>query len=567
MAIIGIDLGTTNSLVAIWRDGKPVIINNTLGKPLTPSCVGIADDGQVLVGEAARDRLLTHPESTAAWFKRRMGSQETLFLNRRGYRPEELSALVLRSLKEDAEAFLGEPVEEAVISVPAYFNATQRKATETAGLLAGLRVERLINEPTAAALAYGLHEKPDEATFVVLDLGGGTFDVSVLEFFEGVMEVRASAGDNFLGGEDFRDALYQAFLTEQKLKHEELTAREQSLLYRQAEFCKCTLTNKDRGGMRLELRGQVHEQVFSRDEFEKLVEPLVARLQTPIERALRDSSLKARDFHHVILVGGATRMPVVRKMVAQLFHRLPTSTLSPDEVVAMGAAVQAALKERNKDLREVVLTDISPYTLGIEVSETTSDGGRTSGHYLPVIERNVIVPASRVKSVVSVEDNQNAIRISVYQGEARLVANNVFLGTFSVPIPKNKAGEESVEIRFTYDVNGLLEVEAKVLSTDHVETMVIEKSPGTLTSEEIQKCLKNLSTLKLHPRDERNNRAALAKGERLYEECLGPQRERIKELLSEFEEVLNRQDPIEAEHARLKLLKALEQFERFGLFE
>jgi molecular chaperone HscC len=326
--IIGIDLGTTNSLAAIWRDGGAVIVPNAMGRHLTPSCVALLEDGSVIVGEAARDMLQTHPDRTAALFKRYMGSNRQIRLGKRDFRPEELSSFVLRALKADVEAFLGEPVTEAVITVPAYFSDAQRKATRVAGELAGLKVERLLNEPTAAALAYGL-QNSGESKFLVFDLGGGTFDVSILELFEGVMEVRASAGDNFLGGEDFAEVLMKTFATEtgfgkaKGIKPENLPPELAQRLRAAAERAKCRLSEQDQADIKLDIDGTPYEWSLSQERFQQLCEALLERIRHPVERALRDARIMPNQLDSIVLAGGATRMPMIRRMVSRMFGRFP----------------------------------------------------------------------------------------------------------------------------------------------------------------------------------------------------------------------------------------------------
>jgi molecular chaperone HscC len=356
-SIIGIDLGTTHSLAAIWRDDRAVLIPNALGETLTPSCVSIDGDGSILVGRPAHDRLHTHPERTAANFKRYMGTSRTVSLGTQTLRPEELSSLVLKSLKADAEAFLGETVNDAVIAVPAYFSDAQRKATRIAGELAGLNVLRLVNEPTAASLAYGVYQRDSERKFLIFDLGGGTFDVSVLDFFEGVMEVRASTGDNFLGGEDFTDALVELFCQRNGLKVQSLTPVAAQRLHQQAERAKRQLTQNGVASVTLELTIDDHVHTLELDAAaaERTCEHLLQRLRKPVERALRDSKIAVAALDEIILVGGASRMPMVRKLVSKMFGRLPAGHLNPDEVVALGAAVQAGLVGRDAGLDEMVL--------------------------------------------------------------------------------------------------------------------------------------------------------------------------------------------------------------------
>jgi molecular chaperone HscC len=342
--IIGVDLGTTNSLVAVWRERKSELIPNALGHTLTPSCVSIDESGEILVGLAARDRMMTHPHHTLTAFKRYMGTQKELALAGKRFRPEELSALVLKSLKADAEAYLGEPVIEAIITVPAYFNDTQRKATRLAGELAGLTVARLLNEPTAAALAYGLHDRNAENQFLVFDLGGGTFDISILEMFSGVMEVRASAGDNHLGGEDFVTVLVEGFLDaarkESGIVWNKLSAHQQARIRAEAERVERALSKEEQVDFVYEDGEHKLTWTVTTETFEQLATPLLKRLRTPIERALRDAKLRVGDLDEIVLVGGATRMPIVHRLVAKMLGRFPRRDIHPDEAIAMGAGVQ-----------------------------------------------------------------------------------------------------------------------------------------------------------------------------------------------------------------------------------
>ncbi|RMV39293.1 Chaperone protein HscC [Pseudomonas syringae pv. maculicola] len=536
--IVGIDLGTTNSLVAVWRDGSSELVTNALGETLTPSVVGLDDDGQILVGKAARERLQTHPEKTTALFKRYMGSAQEIRLGAGTYRPEELSSLVLKSLKADVERAYGEPVTEAVISVPAYFSDAQRKATRIAGELAGLKVEKLINEPTAAALAYGLHQKQGETSFLVFDLGGGTFDISILELFDGVMEVRASAGDNFLGGEDFDRLLVEHFLAlhrdEQDFPAKELVTPS---LRREAERVRKALGQDDRVDFVLRHAEREWRKTITQEQMSDLFAPLLARLRSPIERALRDAKIRVADLNEILLVGGTTRMPLIRKLAAGMFGRFPAMTLNPDEVVAQGAAIQAALKQRDAALEEVVLTDVCPYTLGIETTQYVFNGYQP-GHYLPIIERNSVVPVSRVRTVNTISDNQDHVLLKIFQGESRLVKDNIALGELNIPVPKAKAGEVELDVRFTYDNNGLLEADVLIQMTGEKHKLVIENNPGVMTPTEIRERLKVLEALKVHPREQQVNTHLTARLERLYQEYLGEARETIGIWAAQFQRVL-----------------------------
>lgn len=550
--IVGIDLGTTHSLVAVWRDGATELVANALGHTLTPSVVGLDDQGRVLVGQAARERLHTHPHLTTALFKRYMGSNQQVTLGGRAYRPEELSALVLKSLKEDVERAYGEPVTEAVISVPAYFSDAQRKATRVAGELAGLRVDKLINEPTAAALAYGLHQRDKETSFLVFDLGGGTFDVSILELFEGVMEVRASAGDNYLGGEDFDQLLLEHFVQAQQGNDFPGATTLLQPLRREAERVRRQLGQAQQADFVVRVEGREWRHVYTQDALADLFAPLLARLRTPIERALRDARIRASDLDEVLLVGGTTRMPLVRKLAAGLFGRFPSISLNPDEVVAHGAAVQAALKARDAALEEVVLTDVCSYTLGMETVRQVGDR-HESGHYLPIIERNSVVPVSRVQTVYTVGDQQEQVLVKVFQGESRLVCDNVLLGVLEIPVPRRKAGEVALDVRFTYDINGILEAQVSIPLTGEQHALVIENNPGVLSPEEVRERLAALAELKTHPRDQQPNTLLLARLERLYQESLGEVRELIGAWAAQFQRVLETQDERQIREVRHEL--------------
>ncbi|HOQ16454.1 MAG TPA: molecular chaperone HscC [Defluviitaleaceae bacterium] len=566
MAIVGIDLGTTNSLVAYWSAEGAKIIPNVLGSHLTPSVVSIDENGEILIGEVAKQRLITHPDYTAATFKRYMGSNKKIKLGEKEFLPEELSSFIIRSLIRDAEAFLNEPVEEAIISVPAYFNDKQRKATKRAGELAGIKVERIINEPTAAAIAYGLHQKKDETKFLIFDLGGGTFDVSVLELFENVMEVKAIAGDNYLGGEDFTEIIYKKFLEDNHINEKDIDNKLKSALWKQAELCKRKLgTQEGIGLIDYVIDGKKFLWKITQDEFEAIAKPLINRLRLPIEKALRDALVGVNDLEDIILVGGTTRMPLIKIFISKLFGRFPANDIDPDEVVATGAGIQAGMKSRNAAIKEVVLTDVCPYTLGTEIAKFTESGYET-GHYSPIIERNTIIPASVVKRYYTIYDFQDRVEVGTYQGESRLVAQNIKLGELSVELPPAPAGQEAIDIRYTYDINGILEVEVTVVSTGEKQRIVIEENPGNMTKEEIEERLKQLENLKIHPRDKTENKLLLSRAERLYEECLGKVREEIADAIIKFEHVLNSQDNRLIEKAARMFKEYLDEIEKGNEF-
>lgn len=564
MAIIGIDLGTTNSLVATWSEDGAKLIPNVLGESLTPSVVSIDETGEILVGRIAKERLITHPQLTAATFKRFIGTEKKYELGTYTFSSEELSSFIIKSLKQDAEAYLNEEVTGTVISVPAYFNDTQRKSTKRAAEIAGLTVERLISEPTAAAIAYGLYQEQSETKFLVFDLGGGTFDVSILELFEGIMDVKSIAGDNYLGGEDFTKSLMTFFLESHQLDPDSLDSKTLSLIYTQAERCKLALCNESAATMNVVIHNQTYETSINRGEFEKIVTPLLLRLRYPIERALRDASLNPNDLDAVILIGGATRMPLVKSVISKMFGRMPYANINPDETVALGAAIQVALKERNKALEEVILTDVCPYSLGTSVVQEFGDGKSESGYFFPIIERNTPIPVSKVERLYTVKDRQQFITIDVYQGENRRVVNNLKLGELKIKIPPAPAGNESVDIRYTYDINGILEVEVISTSTGEKKRTIIQQNAGNLTDEEIEKRLLELRDIKIHPRDREENRLLLAKCERLYEELLGDERKKISILLQQFESVLTTQNDKKIKEASSKLKEHIESMERWA---
>ena len=415
--IIGIDLGTTNSLVAYFTEDGPKIIPNRMGKHLTPSVVSMDEEEQIYVGESAVERILLHPESAASVFKRDMGSKRQHQLLHKSFLAEELSSFVLRALKEDAEHYLGEEVTEAVISVPAYFNDARRRATRRAGELAGLKVERIISEPTAAAIAYGLYENKDHARFLVFDLGGGTFDVSILELYDTILEVRAVAGDNFLGGEDFTAVLETMFF-EKHQKLDRLSLDEKTLrhIHRQAELCKISFSDSRTGTMQCKVGDEILEMTVDLSDYEESCEELLDRIRKPVKRSLSDAHIRLSDIDKVVLVGGATKSPVIRRFVSKLFKMLPDTNINPDEAVALGAAIQGAMKERKEAIKEVVLTDVCPFTLGTEVVREWENGQFENGVFCPIIDRNTVIPASRTERLYTVRDNQSKIRVHVLSG-------------------------------------------------------------------------------------------------------------------------------------------------------
>lgn len=566
--IIGIDLGTTNSLASYYDDTGAQLIPNATGSVLTPSAVYIDKNGTMSVGMAAKDQLVSEAASATSRFKRLMGTGQASTLRKKKYLPEELSSFVLRALKEDAEAHLGESVSEAVISVPAYFNDIQRKATISAAALAGLEVRRLINEPTAAALAYGLHSKEDESTFLVIDLGGGTFDVSILEMFSGVMEVRSSAGDAFLGGEDFTDRIVTEFCKQLSVNVDDLGTSDLSRLRAVADQAKHGLSKSANATISYRHNDTEVELSITRKLFDEACADLVTRMRLPLQKAVNDAELSVDQIDRIVLVGGATRMPIVHNLITKLFKRFPEHELDPDTVVALGAAVQAGLIARDAALDDVVMTDVCPFTLGYETSRQMGENApREHGIFSPLIERNTTIPVSRNHVIHPMDKGQRAIDLNVYQGEAPYVRDNIKIGAYSVALPPNQKDYEAVDLRFTYDNSGVLEVIAKVLSTGKETKLIIESNPGAMDSKEIAARFKELEKIKIHPRDEAQNLEVTARIKAAYENALGQRREAISFLLSDFEGALNSHDKRTIEEARKSVIEKLRALETLNAFD
>jgi len=567
MALVGIDLGTTNSLISVFTDEGPELIRNSAGTFLTPSVVGISDSGDVLVGEAAKHRLITHPEKTVARFKRAMGTAKTHQLGKKQYKAEDLSALVLRSLKSDAEAHLGQTVERAIISVPAYFNDIQRKATYAAGKMAGLKVERLINEPTAAALAYGLSTKEDENTFLVIDLGGGTFDVSILEIFDGVMEVRSSAGDAFLGGEDFTSAVENHFIEQLGMTRDKMKPNDLGRLRNLANKAKLALTDKPEVTVKY-VKGKSEESLtISRAKFEYLTQKLQSRMRMPLQRAISDAGLRSADIERIILVGGATRMPVIRAMVTKLLKKFPEHSLDPDEVIALGTGVQSGLLDRHEALEDIVMTDVCPFTLGKEIAKETGPKQWEAGYFNPIIERNTVIPASRVAESFPLTKDQKKIEVRIFQGESPRIEDNVPLGKIDVSLPMNVPFEKrGIQTRFTYDVSGVLEVIVTVIATGDTKQLILEGNPGSISQAEIAKRFKELEKLKIHPRDVAENAAIINRLKAAYENHLGDLRTAIENNLVRFEAILAKQNTTDIKLARTEVTQFLDELDSLDVF-
>jgi molecular chaperone HscC len=499
-----------------------------------------------------------------------MGTAHEYKLGKRAFRSEDLSSFVLRSLKSDAEAYLGLEVTQAVVTVPAYFSDHQRQATRSAGMLAGFQSLTLLNEPTAAALAYGLHQKNQETKFLVFDLGGGTFDVSILEIFEGIMEVKATAGDNQLGGNDIDRALENLFVQKTGLPDKDRhTPKTQARLMALIELAKKRLAKEDSFEIALTVGDATYSHVLRASDLETVVDQFAERLKLPIERAMRDARLPVAELEAVVLAGGSTRLRTVRRLVTKLFGKLPSMSLNPDEVVALGAAVQAGLKMNDAALSERVMTDVCPYTLGVEVSMDVN-GKYAPGFMSPVIERNTVIPVSRVERYSPLQDQQMSLTFNVYQGEARRVVDNIKLGQIEVPLQAGKRGEVAADVRFTYDSSGLIEVEVTPLksgqATGATRQLIIQNNQNRLSPEEIAKRLASLADLKIHPRERLDARALIARADRVHSQVLGFERSELAHAIVNFEKALDSQQKAPIDSTRATLVRLLDSIEGHQVF-
>ncbi len=533
MPIIGIDLGTTNSLAAVWKDGRCELIPNALGKFLTPSVVSIDDNGEILVGEAAKERLISHPEYTAIGFKRFMGKDTKIMLGNHKFTPIELSSFILRKLKQDAETFLGEEISEAVISVPAYFDDNGRNATKIAGELAGFKVERIINEPSAAALAY---HKEHDMSFLVIDFGGGTLDVSVVDAFSNVIEIVAVSGDNHLGGDDFNNAIANYFCKQNNIKPDTLPKETIASLIRQAERCKVTLSKTEPVMMVSEIDGKQCSALLTNQKLVEICAPLLRKMEKPIARALRDCKSTIGEVDDIVMVGGSCNMPLIRQYIEHILGKKPLFDIDADKTVAIGTGIAAAIKERKSDIKDTLLTDICPFTLGVNVLNYEDP---TNDLFSPIIERNSTLPTSRMRTYYTVHDNQSQMFIAIYQGESMYCKDNLKLGEIEIDIPQAPKGKECADIRFTYDINGILQVEITCRSTGKKDELIILNPKLSLGKKELKSKLKELERFKLLPRDEEENKLILATASRLYEQSTGLIREQIHEHIDYFNLLLH----------------------------
>jgi len=549
--IIGIDLGTTNSVVSVMEGGQPVVIPNREGSRLTPSVVGITKKGEKLVGELAKRQAVANPDNTVASIKRRMGQKVKVKMSGKSYTPQEISAFILQKLREDAEAYLGEKITEAVITVPAYFDDSQRQATKDAGKIAGLDVKRIINEPTASALAYGL-DKEEDATILVYDLGGGTFDVSILQIGGGVFQVKSTSGNTHLGGDDMDRKVMEYLAEEFKKEHGVDLMKDNQAIQRlkdASEKAKIELSGTPTTKIYIPFiaqgkEGALHVEVeLTRSKLESLVQDLVEKTVGPVQQAMKDAKLKPEDLNKVLLVGGATRMPIVQRKVKELLKQEPSKSINPDECVAMGAAVQAGLLsgEVGKDM---VLLDVTPLSLGIET---------LGGVFTKIINRNTTIPTKKAKIFSTASDNQPQVEIHVLQGERPMAADNKTLGVFTLTgIPPAPRGIPQIEVTFEIDVNGIVHVTAKDLATGNSQDIVVSGT-GALPESEIDRMMGEADKFaeedkrKLEAAEVRNSATSLVfSTERAIKDNMDKldkeEVEKVKALMKEVEEAVKGDD-------------------------
>lgn len=551
MAIIGIDLGTTNSLVTVYENGKVVPIPNTFGELLTPSVVSFDENGEVYVGKIAKEMLVTRPSATFAEFKRDMGSETVYRVGKKNYRPEELSAFVLRRLKEDAERHLGEPVTEAVISVPAYFNDDKRCATKNAGMLAGLVVERLINEPSAVALKH--HMESDEMeNFIIFDFGGGTLDVSLVEAFDNMVEIRAVAGDNYLGGKDFNEVIAREFYRENGLTYGLFNDKEHGLILKAAEQLKWELTKKNQAECTVHLQGKDYPMRMENQRLIHCSVDLFKRMSEPIRKVLNDSGMSWDEIDRVILAGGSSKMPIVQQYIKSICGAPVITDDDPDTCIALGVGMAAAIKERTGDIRDMILADICPFSLGVEIRGNI---------FSPIIERNDTLPCSRTRVYCTASDYQTAMEFPIYQGENMVADKNLLLGTMELlDLPSAPRGVVSAKVTFMYDINGILDIQIES-GKQSAHKLIFNKKIG-LSEAALKARIEELKQQTLHPAEQEENRLLIERAERMYIECSGYTRKQIVAFLQGFREALDsgREQRIREAYVQLSVaLAAIEQ--------
>lgn len=547
MTMIGIDLGTTNSLVCVYRNKMVELIPNGLGKFITPSAVSLLDDGTILIGEAARERLISHPKKSAAYFKSFMGTDKQFEMADKTWTAHELSALVLQQLKRFAEDYLGEAVEEAIISVPAYFNDNQRNATRLAGKLAGLKVERIINEPSAAALRLHTESGEEENKILVIDFGGGTFDVSLVDCFENMIEIIAIAGDNHLGGRDIDTTIVEYFCNSNNLDSKCLSPSQLSSLYRKAEQAKISCRKEQTITIAL---GQEYSATLTPEILGQICEPLFLRARQVIADVIRTSGVSASTITKVALVGGSCKFEPFLSFLEKLLGKRPRLVENPEEIVAVGIGLCTAIK--NREISDIVMTDVCPFSLGIGIHNPWGDRLLMS----VLIERNSLLPSRHSERFVTVSNNQTQIRCQIYQGEQRYVDSNLKIGEVTIDVPPGPRGSQYVDLAFSYDIDGILHVEAKG-SGGNTRKALITNPLLSFDETELEDKLEELQRLRVNTDLQEEDRLMLANLERLYAELTGPDRDYVGQLHGCYQEVLRTGSLIHKKKLAIQIKKSI----------
>ncbi len=552
MSIVGIDLGTTNSLVSIFRNGKVEQIPNSFGEFLTPSVVNFDKDGNVYVGKIAKEKKITDPEHTISSFKTFMGTDKKYNVFGKIYTPEDLSAFVLKSLIEDAEKYLGEKVEEAIISVPAYFNNKQRNATKKAGAIAGIKVERLINEPSAAASYYYVNTAQKQ-TFLVFDFGGGTLDISIVDAFENVIEVVSIVGDNHLGGDDFDLIIAKDICKQNNLEWNNLNNDNKVKIMKAAESSKFLLNIEKEVMVKTVIDDKEILGKMNRKHFIEISSDIFFKIKNLISKILRDSDISLSEIDNILLVGGSSNMKVVQDYLSYITGKKLLYNFKPDMLVGLGVGMVAGIKERNGELSDIVMTDVCPFSMGVNIYNKANTD---ESIFSPIIQRNTTLPVSRTEGYVTSVNNQKEIVLRITQGENYYCSDNLELGELKIKVPPGPAGKEKISVRFTYDINGILEVEAKALSTGEVKHLYIQSSDTNYSEEEMKKMMESLKNIKKDFREKEEYIYIMELGKRLYEESIGSLRQTIGEAINQFEYIVSSQDDF-------KIRKYMEKYKNF----
>lgn len=549
MAIIGIDLGTTNCLVSTYKNGKLELIPNVFNEYLTPSVVSF-DNDEVIIGKIAKERLVTHPETTFSSYKQYMGKDKVFSINNKQFSAEGLSALVLRQLKEDAERYLNEEVTEAIISVPAYFDDIQRVATRGAGELAGLKVERILNEPSAAALAYKDITGKD-GLFIVFDFGGGTLDISLVEVFENIVDIIAVSGDNHLGGDDIDNALLEEFLSINHLKLDE-NSSEMAILKHKLEQAKISLSRNDSAYIEFEYKNKSYSMTLDLNSIAQICSEVLYKIRKVLNQVLSDSRKNISEVDKLICVGGSSKNKFIQDYLLYLTNLKPDHTINPDEAIAYGVGVASGIKSRNEHIKDMILTDICPFSLGT---------GTVGDIYSTIIPKNCSLPTSRSNTYCTTSENQEVLVFDIYQGEHLVASSNNKLGSIRINIPRLPKGKAQAQITYSYDINGILDVEVKSLDNNNTESLLIVTN-DRLSKNEIEAKKEALNKIKLTSSDDFKKDFIMSKADRIYMSANADERLNLNEHLRLFNErydSLNMTDKVKALKEFEKILNSFDE--------